>query len=116
MLAFVAATTAPAVSHAANHEAVNTHSTKATEAHDCHGESATKAEAPKDTHHNTAKDCCDKGMCKCAGGNCHSALKIFGGHHSAALNAAAKNARALSFYDPLADPVQPDRLKRPPRA
>ena len=79
ILAFIA-TVFPAISHAAmNHG--NDHADKIAMHGDCHHDGKQKTASDGSGHQEKQstgeKPCCDKGVCKCASGSCHSSAKIF---------------------------------------
>jgi hypothetical protein len=120
ILAFVITTTmVPAMAHAMPHDgakAVKAESTEAAE-HDCHGHGEAKADSQKTVHNDkdSTGKCCDKGMCKCVGGNCHSLSKYFG-NSGTSLSAASSSSSVFGFKNQLVDSALPERLKRPPKA
>lgn len=123
VLALVITTTvAPAVSQAMPHEhakAVQTEKAETPAGHDCHGHGKAKADVQQNTHKDkhTSNDCCEKGMCKCVGGTCHSGLsKIFGNSANPWLAAISSKTSGFAFDDQLVDSGLPNRLKRPPKA
>ena len=110
VLALVVTTSFPSMSHARmTHDGVNI-ANSVTEKADCHKNE--QAENGKES----SGQCCDKGMCKCVGGTCHSGLSniLNNGDDLAVTSSASINGFALtddyiesSFYS---------RLKRPPKA
>ena len=120
ILALVITTTmAPAVSHAMPHDAKATQATKTEVAkgHDCHGHGEAKADSQKTAQNDkdASGKCCDKGMCKCVGGNCHSLSKYLsnGGN---SLSAVSSSVSVFAFGNQFVDSAMPNRLKRPPKA
>ena len=119
MVAMVVSTTVPAASHASmNHEssAKAAHSEQAASAEhaDCdhHGEKASGKMQSKQE-----KPCCDKGMCKCIGGNCHNGgMAKLSGDGSIALLARDVNSNQFAFADQFIESATLARLKRPPKA
>lgn len=114
MLAMVVTTTMPAASHASmkHSENATSQTAAAQDAHDCdhHGEKASH-----DKQSQNEKPCCDKGVCKCVGGTCHSLSKIFG-NSSNVLLASTVSKSEFSFANEFVDSALPERLKRPPKA
>lgn len=121
ILALVITTTmVPAVGRAMPHDGAQAVKAEASKAHDCHGQA--KADSQKSTHHNSAhneKDasgnCCDKGMCKCVGGNCHSLSKYLGNGGNS-FSAISTGSLVFAFDNQFVDSALPNRLKRPPKA
>lgn len=84
---------------------------------DCHHHNMVKStveKTAKNDQGNSGK-CCDKGMCKCIGGNCHSLSKIFG-NGSNSLSAVSSSSLVFAFDNQFVDSALPNRLKRPPKA
>lgn len=119
MLAFVITTSfTPSLAHALNHDTgkgVEGHTIKAAKTDD-HGHGEAKADSQKiaqsDQKHSCK--CCDKGMCKCIGGNCHSLSKYFGNGNNF-LAALSSSISAFAFDTQFVDSALPHRLKRPPK-
>jgi hypothetical protein len=118
----ITTTLAPAVSHAMPHDNAKAAQTVKAEApvdHDCHGHGKTETKAdsqpdtPKDKH--ASNDCCEKGVCKCAGGTCHNLSKYFGSNTSS-IAATSSDSLVFAFDNQFVDSVLSNRLKRPPRA
>jgi len=117
VLALVMATSFPTMSHAMmSHDSAKAEKAEASSEHgDCHKHA--KAEKSSKTAQND-KDhgkCCDKGMCKCIGGNCHGMSKIFG-NSSNSLSAVTSSSLVFAFDSQLVASALPERLKRPPKA
>lgn len=119
MVAMVMSTTVPAASHASmNHEHNGkvAHSEQAASAEhaDCdhHGEKASGK-----THNKNEKPCCEKGMCKCIGGNCHNGgMAKLSGDNNVALLARNAGNNQFSSADQFIESATLARLKRPPKA
>lgn len=119
MVAMVVSTIMPAASHASmNHE----HNAKA-----AHSEQAASAEHADCDHHGKKttgktqdkheKPCCEKGMCKCIGGNCHSgSMAKLSGDGSIDLLARNANSNQFSSAEEHIESATLARLKRPPKA
>ncbi len=104
------------MSHAMmTHDSAKAEQAKASDEGDCHKHA--KAEQSSKTAQND-KDhdkCCDKGVCKCVGGNCHGMSKIFG-NSSNSLAAVSTDSLVFAFDSQLVASALPERLKRPPKA
>lgn len=119
MVAMVVSTTIPAASHAfMNHEhnEKTAHSEQAasTEHADCdhHGEKASGKAQNKNE-----KPCCEKGMCKCIGGNCHNGgMAKLSSDNSVALLARNAGNNQFSSAGQFIESATLARLKRPPKA
>lgn len=116
VLALVFSTSFPSISHAMMpHDAAKVEKAEASEHSDCHkmkqSDSAQKT-AQNDKDHGK---CCDKGMCKCIGGNCHGMSKIFG-NGSNSMSAVSTSSEVFAFDNQFVDSALPNRLKRPPKA
>ena len=119
MVAMVVSTTMPAASHASmNHEpsAKAAHSEQAASAEhaDCdhHGEKASGK-----TQSKQEKPCCEKGMCKCIGGNCHNGgMAKLSGTSEMAMLAHEASASQFSSAEEHIESATLARLKRPPKA
>lgn len=115
ILALLITTVLPAASHAMpQHKAEASKILVVGENHDCHGHGS------KDTDNKAAQNdasdkCCDKGMCKCVGGNCHSLSKYFG-NGANSLAAVSSSSNVFAFDNQFVDSALPNRLKRPPKA
>lgn len=118
-LAMVVSTTVPAASHASmNHEPIAkaAHSDQAASAEhaDC-DHAAEKANGKAQSKHE--KPCCEKGMCKCIGGNCHSGgMAKLSGNSEMAMLAHEASASQFSFAEEHIESATLARLKRPPKA
>lgn len=117
VLALVMATSFPTMSHAMmSYDSAKAEKAEASSEHgDCHKHA--KAEQSSKTAQND-KDhgkCCDKGMCKCIGGNCHGMSKIFS-NGSNSLSAVTSSSLVFAFDSQLVASALPERLKRPPKA
>ncbi len=117
MLAFVVTTTVPSLSHATMpHSAPVEQDEQTTEGHDCHKHGAAKtSEKTVQNDKDSSDKCCDKGMCKCIGGTCHSLSKIFGNSGNLLSVVTAGEAQFV-FTNEHAESALTERLKRPPRA
>lgn len=119
MVAMVVSTTVPAASHASiNHEpsakAAHIEQTTSAEHGDC--DHATEKTTGK-TQNKHEKPCCEKGMCKCIGGNCHSSgMAKLSGNSEMAMLAAEASAAQFVFADQYIESATLARLKRPPKA
>jgi len=83
---------------------------------DCHSmkqSDSAQTNAQNDKDHSGK--CCDKGMCKCIGGNCHGMSKIFG-NGSNSFAAVSSSSLVFAFDNQFVDSALPSRLKRPPKA
>src|SRR5690349_17444155 len=80
VLALVITTTVPTMSHAMPDKSAKAAETQqAAKDHDCHGHGAKTDENKTAQNDKDGSDkCCDKGICKCVGGTCHSLSKYFG--------------------------------------
>lgn len=97
------------------HDSAKVEKAESSEHGDCHKHA--KAEQSGKTA-QTDKDqgkCCDKGVCKCIGGNCHGMSKIFG-NSSNSLTAVSTDSLVFAFDSQLVASALPERLKRPPKA
>jgi hypothetical protein len=123
MVAMVVSTTMPAASHASmNHD----HSGKV--AHSEKAASAEKVSAHADCDHHSEKasgktqnkhekPCCEKGMCKCIGGNCHSGgMAKLSGDGNVALLTRDASGNQFAFAEEHIESATLARLKRPPKA
>lgn len=104
------------MSHAMmNHDSAKVEKAKASEHGDCHkmkqSDSAQKT-AQNDKDHDK---CCDKGVCKCVGGNCHGMSKIFG-NGSNSFAAISSDSLVFAFDNQFVESALANRLKRPPKA
>jgi len=121
ILALVITTTVvPSVSHAMPHDgakAVQTTKTEAANDHDCHGHGEAKADSQKTAQNDkdASGKCCDKGMCKCVGNNCHSLSKYLGNGNNS-ISAVSSSSAVFAFDNQFVDSALPNRLKRPPKA
>lgn len=121
MLALVITTSfAPSISHAMPHDgakAVQSTQAEAAKGHDCHGHSKAKADSQKTAQNDkgTGGHCCDKGMCKCVGGNCHSLSKYLGNSGNS-ISVVSTSSLVFAFDSQFIDSALPNRLKRPPKA
>lgn len=119
VLALVITTSFAPVVHAMPYSSTNTAQVVKAEAvkgHDCHGHGAVKGASQKTAQNDKDHgNCCEKGMCKCIGGNCHGMSKIFG-NGSNSLSAVSSSGLVFAFDNQFVDSAQPNRLKRPPRA
>ncbi len=117
MLAFVVTTTAPSLSHATmTHSATAAQEKQTTERHDCHKHGAAKtSEKTAQNDKESSDKCCDKGVCKCIGGTCHSLSKIFG-NSGILLSVVAAGEAKFAFANESAESALAERLKRPPKA
>ncbi|MBI1274510.1 hypothetical protein GC177_00875 [bacterium] len=121
ILALVMTTSfAPSMSHAMSHDgakAVQNTQTKAAKGHDCHGHGEAKGDSQKNAQNDngTSDKCCDKGMCKCVGGNCHSLSKYLGNGGNS-ISAVSTSSLVFAFDSQFVDSALPNRLKRPPKA
>lgn len=117
VLALVLSTSFPGMSHAMmNHNTEKAKKPESSSHGDCHNHKEAKQVqkiAQKDKNHSGK--CCDKGMCKCIGGNCHGISKIFGSG-SNSIAAVSTESLVFSFDNQFADSALPKRLKRPPKA
>ncbi len=109
MVAMVVTTIMPAASHASMHQ----HNTAAME--DCHHAASDHAQKLS-CDHASKKPCCDKGMCKCPGGNCNGGLAKFFGNSNENLLRFASSQASFGFTQEHTDSALSERLKRPPRA
>lgn len=116
VLALVMTTSFPSMSHAMMpHDSAKVEKAESCEHGDCHKHA--KAEQSSKTAQND-KDhdkCCDKGVCKCVGGNCHGMSKIFG-NSSNSLAVVSTDSLVFAFDSQLVASALPERLKRPPKA
>ena len=119
ILALVLTTSfAPSMSHAASHSHSKNAQNEVIKGHDCHGHSEAKANSDKTAQNDNdgSGKCCDKGICKCVGGNCHNGLsKIFGNSNNL-LSAVSSSSLVFAFDSQFTDSAMPNRLKRPPKA
>lgn len=118
IVALVLATTvAPSVSHAMPHDSAKTVKTEAANGHDCHGHGEAKTTSGKTAQNDkdASGKCCDKGMCKCVGGNCHSLSKYFSNGSNSIVALSSSNS-VFAFDNQFVDSAMPNRLKRPPKA
>ena len=113
MIAMVVTTIMPAASHASM-----THRDSASAAHsemagmDC--DHADKASHDKQASKD--KPCCEKGACKCIGGNCHGGLASILGKDGDAMLAFDTHAGQFSIADQYIESATLARLQRPPKA
>lgn len=119
MVAMVVSTTVPAASHASmshEHSAKAGHSEQAASAEhaNCDHDAQKATGKTQDKHE---KPCCDKGMCKCIGGNCHNGgmAKLSSDSHIALLARNTGNNQ-FSSADQFIESATLARLKRPPKA
>lgn len=118
ILALVITTSfAPSVAHAMPHHGAKAVQTEAAD-HDCHGHGEAKADSQKTAQNDkdASGKCCDKGMCKCVGGNCHNTLSKYLGGNSNSISAVSSGSAVFAFDNQFVDSALPNRLKRPPRA
>lgn len=119
MVAMVVSTTVPAASHASmNHEpsVKARHSEQAASAEHANCDHAAQKTTGK-TQDKHEKPCCEKGMCKCIGGNCHNGgMAKLSGDGSIALLARDANSNQFAFADQFIESATLARLKRPPKA
>ena len=118
MLAFVISMTfVPAMSHAMTNDSAKASHTEA-KGGDCHHHGEAKAASGKTAQNNKdgSGKCCDKGMCKCVGGNCHNGLSKIFGNGSNSIAAVSSSSLVFAFDNQFADSAMPNRLKRPPKA
>jgi hypothetical protein len=114
VLVLVMTTSFPSMSHAMmNHDAAKVEKVEVSEHGDCHGHK--EAKQTQKTAQNDKDKCCDKGMCKCVGGNCHGMSKIFGNGNNS-LAAVSTDSTVFAFDNQFVDSALPNRLKRPPKA
>jgi hypothetical protein len=99
------------------HEELKANHTQVTKAENCHQHGAQLAsdEAAQNDKSSSGSTCCEKGMCKCMGGNCHNLSKAFD-NKSHALSAVSTGSLVFAFENPMVDSALPNGLKRPPRA
>ena len=64
---------------------------------------------------NLSEECCDKGICKCIGSNCHGMSKIFG-NDSNSLAVVSTDSLVFAFDNQFVESALANRLKRPPKA
>lgn len=113
----ITTTMASAVSHAMPHDgsnAIQTTKSEAAKGHDCHGHEVAKASSEKTTKNDASDKCCDKGMCKCVGGNCHNGPSQMLNNGSDSLLFGYRQDR-FGFGNESADSALSEGLKRPPR-
>lgn len=117
MLALVMTTSfAPSTSHAMSHDGIKTEKTETAKGKDCHhGEAKAGSQEAAQNDKDSSGKCCDKGMCKCVGGNCHSLSKYLGGGNNS-LVTLSSSISGFAFDNQLVDSALANRLKRPPRA
>ena len=119
VLALVITTSFAPVVHAMPHSSKNTAQIvkeEASKGHDCHAHGAVKGASQKAAQNDQDQgQCCDKGMCKCVGGNCHGMSKIFG-NGSNSMSAVSTSNEVFAFDSQLVASALPERLKRPPKA
>ena len=115
VLALVLSTSFPSMSHAMmSHDTAKIEKAEASSEHgDCHKHA--KAEQSGKTAQNDKDKCCDKGMCKCVGGNCHGMSKIFG-NGSNSIASASSSSLVFAFDNQFVESALANRLKRPPKA
>lgn len=119
MVAMVMSTTMPAASHASmmhEHNDTAAHSEQAASAAhaDC-DHAAEKSTGKAQSNHE--KPCCEKGMCKCIGGNCHGGgMAKLSGDGSIALLARDANGNQFAVAEEHIESATLARLKRPPKA
>ena len=118
IVAMVMTTVMPAASHAS----MNPEPTKQTapnemvSSHD-HADCDHHADkASHDKHAAQNKPCCEKGACKCIGGNCHGGLTSILGKDSNAIAAFSTRPAQFTFADQYIESAKFARLKRPPKA
>lgn len=118
VLALVMTTSFPATSHAMMpHDSAKTEQAKASDEGDCHKHA--KAEQSSKTVQNdkdSSGECCDKGICKCVGGTCHSGLSKIFGNGSNALFRLTSSTGNFNFTNDVVESALSNRLKRPPKA
>lgn len=105
------------MSHAMmSHEAAKVEKAEASEHGDCHKmkhSDATQKTAQNEKDHSGK--CCDKGMCKCVGGNCHNLSKYFG-NGIISLSSFSSDSSVFTFDNQFVESALANRLKRPPKA
>lgn len=116
VLTLVMATSFPNASHAMmNHDVVKVEKAESSEHGDCHKHAKAEQSGKTAQNDKESDECCDKGMCKCIGGNCHGMSKIFG-NSSNSLAAISTDSLVFAFDSQLVASALPERLKRPPKA
>lgn len=118
MLAFVISMTfMPMMSHAMTLDGAESAQTEISKGHQCHhhGEAHTASEKTSQNDKDHSGKCCDKGMCKCVGSNCHSLSKIFDNGNNS-LSSLSNSGLVFAFDNELAASAFLEGLKRPPRA
>ena len=114
---FVATAIAPSVSHAMPNNTLKAGQIQASAGGDCHNHA--KVEQSNKTAQNdkdASGECCDKGICKCLGGNCHNGLSKIFGNGSNALFRLTSNTGNFNFANDVVESALSNRLKRPPEA
>ncbi|NBX03757.1 MAG: hypothetical protein EBR02_06840 [Alphaproteobacteria bacterium] len=117
VLALVMTTSFPSMSHAMMpHDSAKVEKTEASSEHsDCHKHAKVEQSGKTAQNDKDSSKCCDKGVCKCVGGNCHGMSKIFG-NSSNSLAAVSTDSLVFAFDSQLVASALPERLKRPPKA
>lgn len=123
ILALVITTTfVPSISHAMPH-GKNASQTQVSQGEDCHHHGEAKTASGKTASGKTAQNdkegsgkCCDKGMCKCIGGNCHNGLSKIFSNSTNSLLAFTVSKSTFGFADENTESAYLSRLKRPPKA
>lgn len=104
----------PSVSYAMSHDGVKA---QASGHKDCHhhdvGTSTTDKTFQKDQDHSGK--CCDKGLCKCIGSNCHGISQMFSNSGNA-LATISSGSVVFVFENQFMDSALTNRFKRPPKA
>lgn len=104
----------PSVSYAMSHDGVKA---QALDHKDCHhhdvGTSTIDKTVQNDQDHSGK--CCDKGICKCIGSNCHGMSKMFSNSGNA-LSTISSSSVVFTFDNQFMDSILPNRVKRPPKA
>lgn len=117
VLALVMTTSFPAASNAMMpHDSAKAEQAKASDEGDCHKHA--KAEQSGKTAQNDKESgkCCDKGVCKCVGGTCHSGLTKIFGNGGNSLASLSSESSVFAFDNQFVESALSNRLKRPPKA
>ena len=117
VLALVMTTSFPAASNAMTmpHDSAKAEHAKASGEGDCHKHAKAEQSGKTAQNDKDSGKCCDKGVCKCVGGNCHSLSKYFGSG-SNSIVALSSSGTVFAFANQFVDSALPSRLKRPPKA
>jgi hypothetical protein len=116
VVALVIATSFPDVSHAMmSHDAAKANNAEFIEHGDCHHHAKAAQSSHTAHNHKETGHCCDKGVCKCIGGNCYSLLKFLG-NGGGLVSTRLLGGSVFAFADVFGDSMLSNCLRRPPKA